>query len=496
MLLLKLKHNNGIPLYNQITDQIKEMIERDVIKPGYKLPSTRTLADRLGVNRSTVYEAYQELWALGYIESRPGSYSFVRKRQELATGNTRKTKSIIPWNKQVSPASENIYRTLHLIRSEYTAESVPPNVINLSPLTMDKRLLPVEDFRKCMNKVLRESGTKVLDYGESNGYGKLRTYIANRLQLHSISVTADEVLITNGSQQGIDLILRLLTEPGSKIAVESPTYSLIIPLLKYFKLDVVSIPMLADGLDIDYLEKVLRKEKISLIYTIPNFQNPTGVTTDQVHRERLLGICEKHRVPIVEDGFEEEMKYFGNAVLPIKSMDKGGVVIYIGTFSKVLSPGIRIGWIAADKDCIERLAAIKRYSDLTSNAVVQGAIYEYCSRGYYDLHIKRMHRIFARRMKTAIKALRKYMPAGKVSWVEPAGGYLIWLKLENHKLDTLKLNKAGLRNGVLVSPGPYFFTGNKRGHEYFRICISTLNEEEIERGIRNLVKTIIQLEKS
>jgi DNA-binding transcriptional MocR family regulator len=497
MLLLNLNHNNGTPFYLQIVEQIKDLVNAGSIKPGHKLPSTRTLAGKLGVNRSTVYKAYQELWALGYIDSRPGSYSLIRKRRELADLSASGTRSVISWEKHATPGSKAIYKIFSAQRNNINARSraLTHEVINLSPLIMDKRMFPVEKFRKCMNKVLSTNGDVVLDYGEHQGYKPLREYISNRLRLHSVSVSADEILITNGSQQGIDLILRLFTSPGSKVLIEEPTYSLILPMLKYYRVNAAGVPVLDDGLDLAYLEKYLKKNKASFLYTIPNFQNPTGVTTSQSHREALLELCVKYKLPLVEDGFEEEMKYFGSAVLPIKSMDKHKAVIYLGTFSKVLFPGIRIGWIAAERECIDRLLALKRFSDLTSSCVVQAAVYEFCHQGYYDLHIKRMHRNFSKRMRIALKALKKFMPEGKVTWNEPAGGYLIWIKLIEPKIGTAKINEFFLNHGVIVSPGEiYYFKHNQ--HNYFRISISTLNEEEIESGIKNLGNAICELYKS
>jgi len=153
----------------------------------------------------------------------------------------------------------------------------------------------------------------------------------------------------------------------------------------------------------------LRKEKPALVYTMPTFHNPTGVSTDQAHRERLLSICEGHRIPVLEDAFEEEMKYFGKTTLPIKSMDKHQIVIYCGTFSKVLFPGVRIGWIAAERECIERLVAIRCFSDLAPNMILQAAMDEFCRNGYYDRHINRMHRTYRRRMQAAVRALREHI---------------------------------------------------------------------------------------
>ncbi len=493
MLLLNVTQNNGTPVYRQIVEQIQTLVNNGSIKPGYKLPSSRSLSGKLGINRSTVYKAYQELWALGYVESRPGSYSFIRKRNELADISEESTKSVIPWEKYSIQGSRNIYKVFTSMQSEGTTRrEQEQGVINLRPLIMDKRMFPVETFRKCMNKVLSANGDLILDYGEYQGYKPLREYVSHRLRLHSISVSPEEILITNGSQQAIDLILRMFAEPGCNVLIEEPTYALILPMLKYYRVNAVGIPMLDDGMDLKYLDKYLSKNKASFLYTIPNFHNPTGITTSQAHREALLELCVKHKLPLVEDGFEEEMKYFGSAVLPIKSMDKHKAVIYMGTFSKVLFPGIRIGWIAADKEVIQRLLAIKRFSDLSSSNVVQAAVHEFCSQGHYDLHIKRMHRNFSKRMKTALKALKKYMPSGVVSWNEPAGGYLIWVKLINPKVETSEINEMFSKHGVVVSPGEYYFFKRDK-HNYFRISISTLNEDEIEKGIKNLGKAVREM---
>ncbi|RPI15906.1 MAG: PLP-dependent aminotransferase family protein [Ignavibacteriae bacterium] len=492
MILLNLKPDSAVPLFRQIVTQIKELIENDVVKPGSKLPSTRSLSEKLGVNRSTIYKAYEELWALGYIESRPGSYSVVRKRVELAEVNGNNTGSIIHWCKKSSPGAQKIFDMFAKSRSVNPESMRLKDIINLSPLLMDNRLFPAGEFRKSMNRVLKDNSDEVLDYGEHQGYKPLREYIANRLRSHSISTTAEEILITNGSQHAIDLIFRMMTVPGDTVILEEPTYALAIPLLKLFGIKPAGIPMLDTGMDLNYLDKYLKKNRAAFLYTIPNFQNPTGTTTSQMHREQLLGICEKYKLPLVEDGFEEEMKYFGKVVLPIKSMDKNKCVIYLGSFSKVLFPGARIGWIAAGKECIDRILAIKRFTDLSSNAISQAALYDFCLNGHYDIHIKRMHRLFSKRMRTALKALKKYMPENKVIWSEPAGGYLIWLKLNNIKIDSAEINKIFLKHGVIVSPGKFYYL-KQNNDIYFRISISTLNEKEIETGMKRLGEAITKL---
>ncbi len=234
MIILNLERKSKVALFRQIFEQLKKLIEDKSLGPGFRMPSTRVLAEKHGVNRSTVYKAYEELWALGYIESRPGSYSVVRKRQQIATIERKSKKGLIPWEENSSDIGQVLHKAFCRLKFSLPDGS-PSNVINFAALDLDSRLFPVDDFRRCMNTVLVEQGGGILKYGENAGYKPLRKYIAARLRIHSISADWDEILITNGSQNGIELVLKLMTVPGSIVAVESPTYSHVLPLLKYFK---------------------------------------------------------------------------------------------------------------------------------------------------------------------------------------------------------------------------------------------------------------------
>jgi GntR family transcriptional regulator/MocR family aminotransferase len=487
LILLKIDRDGAIPIYQQIINQIIKLIENDIMESGSKLPASRVLAKKMGIDRSTVYRAYQELNALGHTRSHPGSYTRVRKRPRVSINLPPAKKSIISWADKSNEASQKLFQ-FFLKFSPESAPGLPSNSINLSPLDLDHRIFPVEDFRRCINQILVNVGEKILSYGDHTGYLPLREDIARRLQIHGISISPDEILITNGAQQAIELIFRLFLKPGTKVMIESPTYANIIPLLRYYRADILGIPLKKDGLDLDYLRSQLKKEKPAFLYTIPNFQNPTGITTNQAHREKLLALCENQYLPIVEDGFEEEMKYFGKVVLPIKSMDQNKLVIYLGTFSKVLFPGIRVGWITADRECIRRLTAIKRFTDLSGSTFVQAAISTFLRNGYYDLHLKRMHRIFRKRMQVAFHALEKYFPKA-VTWTRPEGGYTIWVNLPACYADEESFKNSLLKFGVLVSPGEYYFH-MKNNRQFFRISIASLNEDEIEEGICRLGKAL------
>jgi GntR family transcriptional regulator/MocR family aminotransferase len=489
-MLLNIDKSSSTPVYKRIVEEIKNLINQGTLETGKPLPSSRSLAQKLGVNRSTVYQAYAELQAQGYLQSRPGSYNIVQKRRKEAAYNP-KSRSLISWEKASSSEAKRLYETFLCYSPERPKSSkLSDQFISLAALDPDPRLYPLEDFRKCLNTVLLNSGTESLQYGTYKGYRPLCEHIAQRLRLHGISVSDEEILITNGAQQGIDLVARVLGGPNKKAVVESPTYANVIPLLDFNGFKILGVPMKQNGMDLGALEKILDRENVSFVYTIPNFQNPTGITTSHYHREKLLNICLEHRVPIVEDGFEEDMKYFGKVDLPIKSIDDNNIVIYLGTFSKALFPGLRIGWITADKELIQRIAAIKRFADLTSSNLAQIVMHYFCQQGFYDRHLKRLHRVFRRRMQVALKALEKYLPS-TVSWTRPVGGYTLWVKMPR-KLNEVDLHEQLLAHGVTVSPGGYYFP-NQHSSEYFRLSIARLNEQEIEEGIKRLGKALHKL---
>ena len=490
MMLLKIDRRQPKPLFQQISDEVKSLVDQGTLDIGQALPSTRSLAKKLGVNRFTVTRAYEELQAIGYLSSKQGSYFRVEKRRREVEYNPDSL-SLIPWEK----ASTSNAQKIHDVFLRYSPEKLPAvpasqDVINISELDLDPRLYPMEDFRRCVQHVLSSSGGDSLLYGDHRGYLPLRQQIAKRLRLHGISVSEREILVTNGAQQGLDLVIRMMAKPGEKVVIEAPTYAAILPLFIFNGVNLLEVPMKKDGMDLNFLEKALAREKVSFVYTIPNFQNPTGITTNHQHRERLLSICQERRIPIVEDGFEEDMKYFGKVALPIKSIDEKNIVIYLGTFSKALFPGLRIGWVTADKECISRLTGIKRFSDLGTGKFVQIVLAEFLKRGYYDKQLKRMHRAFRKRMQVALKIMVAVFPR-TVSWTRPAGGYTMWVRYPK-KMDESRLYSYLARYGVIVSPGSYYFPDMEKC-EYFRLSIAKKNEEEIAEGIRRLGKALSDL---
>lgn len=489
MVLPHLDRRSPVPLFRQIVDQITAMVDNHTLNNGERLPSSRMLAEKLGVNRSTIYRAYQELWAAGYLVSRPGSTSRVRRPLGAVGRTGRKYDGVLPWDKLTTATSRRLFTLQQQLHSEPPSPA-GEDVINFSIFDLAPELFPGEDFRRCLNRVMRRHGDELLAYGDHAGYHPLRDYLARRLQTHGIAAGPDEILITNGSQAALEMILKLLISPGDAAVVEAPTYAMILPLLRYHGAEVLSVPMTPQGMDLGELETVLRRKKRpAFVYTMPTFHNPTGITSGPAHREALLALCEKYEVPIIEDGYEEEMKYFGKVILPLKSLDRRQIVIYVGTFSKVLFPGIRCGFLAAERNAVERLTAIRRFCDLSGANLLQAALNEFCRCGYYDTHLRIMHKTYRRKMQVTLKALREHLDERRASWSEPEGGYLIWVNLHGDGRPLEEFHRRCREEGVMVSAGQYYFAEH-RDQPAFRLCISTLSEEQIQHGIRRLGRAL------
>jgi len=490
MLLIHLDTSSRTPFYLQIFERVREKIDRGYLKPGERLPSSRELGEQLGVNRTTTYRAYEELWAQGYLESRPGSYSFVRKPNPLAGESIIPRKENIHWEERITKNTTRLFS-----RMEDPPDGQEKGLIDFRPLSPDPSLIPHDEYRKCLNQALREEKHNLLGYGDPMGYGPLRTFLAKRMKHHGIQAKEDEILITQGIQNALELIMKLMIQPESTILVEEPTYSAALPLFNYYTQFITGVSMDTHGVVLSELETTIKKHRPAFFYTMPNFHNPCGTTTSQEHREKLLSLAQKYEMPLLEDGFEEEMKYFGKAILPVKSMDREGWVIYLGTFSKVLFPGLRTGWVVADKALIKKLASLKKATNISGNPLDQAALEIFCRSGFYDRHIRRVHRIYRKRMHAAMKACRTHLNTNLCTYTKPMGGYTFWVETQAESKREQELLRLLLDNGVAVSPGNTFFSG-KASRASFRISIAHRKEEEIEEGIQCIARALEQISRS
>jgi DNA-binding transcriptional MocR family regulator len=297
-------------------------------------------------------------------------------------------------------------------------------------------------------------------------------------------------LIVNGAQQGLDLFCRALIDPGDAVAVESPTYGNLLPVLRLHRAEPVPVPMTPVGIDLERLEAVLQARRIKFLYTMPHFQNPTGITTTLTHRRALLEVAARHRLTVLEDGYEEDLRWDGGEMLPLRALDASGRVGYLGTFSKGLVPGFRIGWLVVHRELLAHLAYLKRTTDYHTSLVLQAALAEFCRRGDYDAHLRRLRRVYRERMAAATRAFEKHLPAS-VRWRVPQGGYCLWVELPAG-ISADELHARLGRDGVHVTPGRHFFATEPE-YGCFRMSISRTNVAEIEAGIAILGRHLAEL---
>lgn len=486
-MILSVDKNSRETIFNQVFNQITALINNGTLTEGSRLPSTRDLASSAGINRTTVVRIYEELWAQGYVESAPGSYTTVRKRNHvLVSENENFEDGILKdiFRDSLDLAYEPL---IHYIEYGKTIEKGKINFLQLSP---DSRLLERKQVKTCMREVLNETETDPFDYTHARGYQPLRNAISRQTKLHNISAADRNILITNGSLQSLQLIFQTFSNPGDIIITEAPTNSVLLHIIKIFKLKIIDIPVTQEGMNLGILRKVLRKAPVRFIYTMPTFQNPSGISMSQSKKEEFINLCRKSDCIIIEDSIEEELVYSGKSFLPLKAIDQIGQVIYLGTFAKILAPGLKTGWIIASYECIKKLTVVKTIFEISSGTISQILIAKFIKKGAYELHLRKMMRIFRKRMRVAVQSVKKFIPPERIEWKEPSGGYMLWIKLlTEYKED---IEKYFWTYGVMVHNGKYFFALPPE-HNYIRICISQSNEAEIEEGIKKIGEAIRNL---
>lgn len=353
-------------------------------------------------------------------------------------------------------------------------------------------LFPVEDLAAATQRVLEREGQKALQYSTTEGYMPLREMLAQRMEaVCGIHATADEVLITTGSQQALDLTGKLLLDEGDTVLCESPTYVGAIAALNVFSPRWIEIPTDNEGMDVEALQRRLENcDRIKLIYVVPNFQNPTGITWSLERRRRFAEVAMQHSVAVVEDNPYGELRFEGIPLPPIKSFDTKGQVVYLGTFSKILSPGMRIGWLTAAKPLYDKYVILKQGGDLHTSTLSQMQVAAYLELFGIDRHLAHMRGVYRERRDAMIRSLEKEMPRC-VSFSRPAGGLFLWVELPGH-LDARELLRRSLELQVAFVPGGSFYPkGNKENT--LRLNYSNMPVSRIEEGIRRLSQAVKEM---
>ena len=340
---------------------------------------------------------------------------------------------------------------------------------------------PVEEINAAFNRVLKENGKAALQYGPTEGYRPLRQWVADDLQRRGVDVSIDEVLIVSGSQQALDMLGKLFIDPGSKVLVEAPSYLGALQSFSLFEPQYAPIPTDDAGLVPEEITDSLAAGA-RFLYALPNFQNPTGVSLDLQRRQALVERCAALQLPIVEDDPYGELRYEGEPLPGLLALGRkvGATVVRLGTFSKVLAPGLRLGYIVAPRPIISKLVQIKQATDLHTATVSQMAVYETIKSGFLEEHLPAVRELYKRQCGYMLEAMEAHFPK-TATWTKPEGGMFIWVTLPEH-LDGTRLLDSAIERNVAFVPGAPFYAGKPK-HNTMRLSFVTVSEERIREGI-------------
>ncbi len=360
-----------------------------------------------------------------------------------------------------------------------------PDIISFAGGMPAPELFPVEQMKAAAIKVLDENGKAALQYSTTEGFPALREKIVERMAIkNGIKTDIDHVLVTSGSQQGLDFSARVFINKGDVILLESPSYLGAINAFKACEPDFISVPTDNDGMIMEELEKILStNDRVKMIYVIPDFQNPSGRTWTMERRQKFMELINRFEIPVIEDNPYGELRFEGENMPSLKSMDTKGLVIYLGTFSKILAPGYRLGWVCAESEILEKYNFMKQASDLQASTISQMETNAFLEMNDLDAHVEKIKEVYRKRRTVMLDAMKEYFPEG-VTWTIPNGGLFTWVTLPEH-INTKEMALQCLEQKVAYVPGGGFYPNG--GHENnFRLNYSCMPEDRIVEGIRRL----------
>jgi 2-aminoadipate transaminase len=479
---ITIERNNGVPLYQQICQGLREAILSGELPEGIRLPTERALAQELGINRTTVMNAYHELASEGLIEGHVGRGTLV-KRSYLHQDQDALEDDMPSWLLGLAEGEDAVLGPDARVLSEMSALGERKEIISLASSTPATDLLPAELLQTLFAKGLQQARQSALGYCPVEGLQSLRREIAARMRKHGIAVDTRNILILSGATQGIGLIGRFMLNAGDEVVVEVPTYLGAVQTFRALGARVIGVPTDTDGLRVDLLESILARRRPRFIYTLPTFQNPTGFVMSPERRRRLLLLARRYQIPILEDDPYRELYFEGDEPLPLKALDTHGYVLYLSTFSKILAPGLRVAWLAAPDPLIERLSLHKQIFDLNTNALSQWAVAELLQRNLLDDHLIMLRDRYRHKRDVMIQAIADYWPAN-VRISHPAGGFHLWCRLPGDMRARLLLREAAQEGVAFVIGEPFHVDGG--GQQQIRLSFASADEEQIKEGIRRL----------
>lgn len=482
------------PIYVQIEKHILAGIKSGELKKDSKLPSTREVSRLLNISRNSVISAYEKLESIGIMVTKKGIGTFISIEEE-----TESYEYNVNFLKKVNYYGSTL-RNLDIIKKESPYKK---GMISFKSISPESHLFNLDDFKRALLDAWTFEDANLLNYGYAKGYKPLIDYLFDYMKEKRVNTDNKDILITNGFTEAFDIIISSLTNRGDVILCEEPTHNTALKIMKAYGLEVVQIKMDKEGLDLNSLKQALKKYNPKFGYLIPSYNNPTGIVTKTERRKEIYKLFRKYSVPIIEDGFNEELLYSSSPIDPIASLcGKGNGVIYIGSLSKILFPGLRIGWILADSKLIDILESVKRARNIHSSFLDQSAFYYYLKSGSFNRYVKNVRKYYRNKYNLVIEMVEKYIP---YEYITGEGGLHVFIKLKN-KLDARELLELCYKDNVLFMPGDIFYEncsiepdsnscnisalGNFKGKDTFRVGFGRVSDEDIKKGIKIIGKNI------
>ena len=430
--------------YERFADDIAELIRSGVLGPGQRVPSVRYASQAHGVSPSTVFQAYYLLERRGLIRARPRSGYFVNAH---APRQFSEPQALQPVSESTDvDVSGLVFSILDSIKDPHT---IPFGSAFPSPT-----LFPLQRLARSLASASRAMDPRMVVTDLSPGNPQLRRQIALRYMVGGLMLPMEELLITNGALEALNLCLQAVTEPGDLVAIEAPAFYACLQVLERLKLKAVEIPVHPrEGMELGVLAQTLDKHPVKAVWCMTNFQNPVGASMPDAKKQELVELLRRHQVPLIEDDVYAELYYAQQAPKPAKAYDTEGLVMHCGSFAKSLAPGYRIGWVAAGRFA-QKIERLKLMTSLCASMPAQAAIADYLQHGGYDRHLRKLRYALEGQQASMLAAIARHFPAQtRVS--QPSGGYFLWLELPE-QMDALKLFHLALAQGISIAPGPIF----------------------------------------
>jgi 2-aminoadipate transaminase len=479
------------PLGQQLTDELRRRVQAGSVGPGERLPPVRGLAQSLNVTPETVAGAYKRLIDEGYLRGEIGRGTFVAApplhAEEDPLAPFEAAGALPPFASQQPTPGPPANRDLLRLASQ-------PGLVSFAASVAALDLAPIDALKRALQHVLEQEGARALQVGATQGYPPLRKAIASLLKSHrGLRVDESTICVTSGCQQGIDLAAKVFVAAGDVVLVEQPSFLGALEAFRARGARVIGVPIEADGLRVEALPALIQRHRPKLLYCMPTYQNPTGRSLSSEKRRALLRIAASHDLPIVEDDSAGFIHLDGDGPAPpsLKAEDHAGYVLHLGTFSKLIAAGLRLGWLVADPPVLEKLVAAKYASDLSSDALVQRAVHRLVADGALDAHLVHARAAYRERRNTLIKALERLSSIG-ATFDTPEGGFNLWLELPRDGPSSTELFLDAVRRGVAFVPGPFFFSAGRDGPASsaalhgLRLSYAAVSPADIKRGVNLL----------